>query len=69
MESKKLSGRTALVTGGSRGLGRAICVDLVRHGADIFLIFFHNVLLLNILSSTTDPTQKKLKKRNVYAKK
>jgi NAD(P)-dependent dehydrogenase (short-subunit alcohol dehydrogenase family) len=30
-----LEGRVAIVTGGSRGIGRSICVGLAEHGADV----------------------------------
>ena len=35
----KLAGRVAIVTGASRGIGRAIAIELARHGADITINF------------------------------
>ncbi len=34
-----LTGRTALVTGGSRGIGRGIAIGLAEHGADVVVVY------------------------------
>lgn len=34
-----LRGKTAVVTGGSRGIGRAICAELAGHGANVVLCY------------------------------
>lgn len=37
-----LSGKVAVVTGGSRGIGRAICLELAHRGADVAFLYAGN---------------------------
>jgi 3-oxoacyl-[acyl-carrier protein] reductase len=42
MAGKELEGRTALVTGGARGIGRATCVRLAQQGARVAINYAQN---------------------------
>ncbi|MGI5928512.1 3-oxoacyl-[acyl-carrier-protein] reductase [Pseudoflavonifractor sp.] len=37
-----LTGKTAIITGGSRGIGKAVCLELARRGCNIVLSFAGN---------------------------
>lgn len=48
-DSKSLKGRTAIVTGASRGIGRAIAFRLAREGANIVFNYLKNKELAELL--------------------
>ncbi len=39
---KNLEGKTALVVGGSRGIGRSVAVDLAKRGANLIIYYLRN---------------------------
>ena len=51
-----LTGRTALVTGGNKGLGRAMARGLAEHGADVFIASRNEVELKESLAHILDGT-------------
>jgi len=44
-----LRGRAAVVTGGARGIGRAICVELARTGVDVCVNYLRSEAAANRL--------------------
>jgi 3-oxoacyl-[acyl-carrier protein] reductase len=48
----ELEGKVAIVTGGTRGIGRAIALDLAAHGADVALNYRKSVDLAAELAET-----------------
>src|SRR5882672_7875806 len=42
MSTKLLEGKVVIVTGGSRGIGRAIAIECARHGADVVVNYWGN---------------------------
>ena len=42
MNTIDLSGKRALVTGGSQGIGSEICRELAACGADVFINYYNN---------------------------
>src|SRR5215472_4950986 len=54
-----LSGRTALVTGGSRGLGKAMARSLAEAGADILISSRHETELRPALAEILEGTGKR----------
>jgi 3-oxoacyl-[acyl-carrier protein] reductase len=50
-EEKQFAGRSAIVTGATRGIGRAIALELARHGADIAFNYAKSADAADILKS------------------
>ena len=56
-----LKGKTAVVTGGSRGIGKAICLKFAENGADIAFLYAGN-------TAKAEETVKELEGLGVKAK-
>ena len=56
----KLAGKTALVTGGSRGIGRGIVWELAREGAKVAFVYRSNTEAANQLVKDLELDQREV---------
>ncbi len=53
-QARSLQGKTCLVTGGSRGIGRVIAIELARHGADVAVNYRNSIRKAGAVADTIE---------------